>query len=391
MAEKRPIVRTDSLSTDRIDGSFDADYISCPICSNVLWKPIACQTCENTFCKKCIRLWLKDNPNKCPFQCRFQERKPPPILLKILSKIQLACRNKTNGCPSVCSYEALEKHEQQECGFRLIQCLVCSKEMLQNDSESHAADECSSKEVTCLKCGSVYQQRDGHVETQCLKAQITLLEEKLRDQENKPKKVMENYNKMVDLHNRSTSVSSNNCSTVCAATSPSAPPAEEKSMPTKSLRISTIDFSGIPRTTKPRCPIPNGYAGFIWENARYADRHIASIPCLAGFRMAFRDSQKYVAYNDYDAALTLYLPNPGNKFDLHSFEAISVRRPTMKLFIKAYRSELVIDVKDVMLVNELRLFEIDWEGIDRLVFSNDGIVRAGEPATFALSALNLVL
>lgn len=198
----------DSLSTDRISGSFDDDYISCPICCNVLWKPIACQTCENAFCKKCIRLWLKDNPHKCPFQCRFQERKPSPILLKILSKLQLACRHKMNGCSAVCLYEALEKHEQQECGYRLIQCPVCSKEMLQKDVESHAAEDCPSKEVTCLKCGSAYQQRDGHTEEECIHAQVKLLEEKLRDQEDKPKKVMRNYNKIMDLYNRMVDASS---------------------------------------------------------------------------------------------------------------------------------------------------------------------------------------
>lgn len=202
MAEKKTIVRTDSLSTDRINGSFDDDFISCPICTNVLWRPIACKNCENAFCMKCIRLWLKDNPNKCPFNCRFQERKPPPILLKILSKLRLNCRNKLNGCSSVCFYEALEKHEQQECVYRLIQCPGCLKEILQKDSESHATDECLSKEITCFKCGSVYRQLDGHIEEQCLKVQITLLNEKLRDQEDKPKKVMENYNKMIDLHNR---------------------------------------------------------------------------------------------------------------------------------------------------------------------------------------------
>ena len=215
MAEKKTLVRTDSLSTDRISGSFEDDYVSCPICCNVLWKPIACQTCENAFCTKCIRLWLKDNPNKCPFQCRFQERKPSPILLKILSKLQLVCRHKTNGCSAVCLYEALEKHEQQECGYRLMQCPTCSKEMLQKDLESHAEEECPSKEVTCLKCGSVYHQRDGHTEEQCLETQIKTLEAKLLGREDKPKKVVKNYNKMVDLHNRAAAWAATLCSDDC--------------------------------------------------------------------------------------------------------------------------------------------------------------------------------
>ena len=197
MAVKKTIVRTDSISIDRIDGKFDDDFISCPICSNVLWKPVACKTCENAFCMKCIRIWLKDNPNKCPFQCRFQERKPPPILLKILSKLQLTCRHATNGCAAVLSYEALEKHEQQECGYQLVQCPVCSKEMLQKELESHAAEECPSKEVTCFKCGSAYLQREGHREEQCLQAQIKTLEEKLRDRDEKPQKVVKNYERMI--------------------------------------------------------------------------------------------------------------------------------------------------------------------------------------------------
>ncbi|CAF4648765.1 unnamed protein product, partial [Rotaria sp. Silwood2] len=45
----------------------------CSICQNVLWKPVACVTCENAFCGGCIRTWVnkqsKSKQATCPFNC----------------------------------------------------------------------------------------------------------------------------------------------------------------------------------------------------------------------------------------------------------------------------------------------------------------------------------
>jgi hypothetical protein len=202
MASSKLIVRTDSLSTDRIHGEVDEDFILCPICSNILWKPIACKTCENAFCLKCIRLWLNEKPNTCPFNCRFQERKPPPILMKLLSKLKLSCRHQSNGCTLSIPYEALEKHELQECQYRLTRCPRCLEEMLQKDLDAHEEETCESSQLTCLKCDTTYKRAHGHTESQCVEKQMATIRERLDASDHKPKRVEENYNKMVELYNR---------------------------------------------------------------------------------------------------------------------------------------------------------------------------------------------
>jgi hypothetical protein len=202
MAVSKSIVRTDSLTTDRINGEFDDDLILCPICTNILWKPIACKTCENSFCLKCIRLWLNEKPNQCPFNCHFQERKPPGILLKLLSKLKFDCSNKSNGCTLSIPYEALEKHQLQECLFRFIQCPNCSKEILFKDLDIHQKELCSDIQSTCLKCSTIYKQKDGHTYLDCLKKQSQIIQEALDASNQDPTKIKQNFNKIVKLYNR---------------------------------------------------------------------------------------------------------------------------------------------------------------------------------------------
>jgi hypothetical protein len=202
MAVTKSIVRTDSLSTDRLNDEIDDDLILCPICTNILWKPITCKTCENSFCLKCMRLWLNQKPNKCPFNCTFEERKPPPILMKILSKLKLHCRHQSSGCLLLISYEDLEKHELQECQYRIIQCPGCLQEMLKKDFDIHEKEGCHLVQSTCLKCGIIYNQRHGHNELECLKKQILTVKEKLDATERKSKIMEENYHKMEEKYTR---------------------------------------------------------------------------------------------------------------------------------------------------------------------------------------------
>ena len=202
MASTKSIIRTDSLSTNRIDGQVDDEFILCPICANILWKPIACKTCENAFCLKCIRLWLNEKPNTCPFNCRFQERKPPAILMKLLSKLRLNCRHQVNGCPLSIPYEALEKHELQECQYRLTPCAGCSEEMLQKDLDAHQGEQCKSSQSTCLKCNTFYKRSQGHAESQCLEKQMVIIKLKLDAAEHKPTRVEDSNKKMVQRYNR---------------------------------------------------------------------------------------------------------------------------------------------------------------------------------------------
>ena len=120
--------------------------------------------------------------------------------------------------------------------------------------------------------------------------------------------------------------------------------------------------------------------------------HVESNFHLAGFRKAFHAAQEDVAYNGRGAPLMLSSANPGQRFGLHSFEAMSVYHGGLKMFITAYRSNVVVDTKYVMLSSdELKLFEMDWEEIDRVVFQPEPRPETLRPSTFALSSLNLVL
>jgi len=119
----------------------------CSICHNVLWKPVACATCENAFCAGCIRTWATKQHNcfrqgTCPFYCEFQEKRAPPILNSLLSKLQLYCAYAPNGCQEVLAYDALERHEQT-CPAEQTPCQICGKPVSHRDgNEKHEVHQC---------------------------------------------------------------------------------------------------------------------------------------------------------------------------------------------------------------------------------------------------------
>jgi hypothetical protein len=92
------------ISSDRVKGvsSINVNHLECSICHNVLWKPVACQSCETPFCSACIHQWLSDNPNQCPNQCEsYQERKCPPFIAKLLAELQISCFYESTDCQQV--------------------------------------------------------------------------------------------------------------------------------------------------------------------------------------------------------------------------------------------------------------------------------------------------
>jgi hypothetical protein len=92
------------LTSDRVRGPplANVDLLECYICHHLLWKPVACQTCETPSCSVCINRWLADNPSKCPNQCeRYTERKCPPFIAKLLAQLQISCSYQEKGCQEV--------------------------------------------------------------------------------------------------------------------------------------------------------------------------------------------------------------------------------------------------------------------------------------------------
>lgn len=107
MSEEKPLMTSvpeRDLSPDRICGQTgtSVDHLECCICHKILWQPVACQTCETSFCTTCVRQWLRKNPDRCPNQCEpYIERKCPPLTAKLLSQLQITCSYQANGCQQV--------------------------------------------------------------------------------------------------------------------------------------------------------------------------------------------------------------------------------------------------------------------------------------------------
>jgi hypothetical protein len=92
------------ISSDRVQdvSKISINHLECCICQDVLWKPVACQSCEAPFCSVCINQWLSKNPNKCPNRCvPYKERKCPPLVAKLLAELQVDCFYKSTGCEKV--------------------------------------------------------------------------------------------------------------------------------------------------------------------------------------------------------------------------------------------------------------------------------------------------
>jgi hypothetical protein len=97
-------IQQNGLSSTRIKGppSVNVDLLECSICHDVLWQPVACQSCEAPFCATCISRWLTDNPNNCPNRCEaYIQRKCSPFIAKLLAQLQINCFYQSKGCQQV--------------------------------------------------------------------------------------------------------------------------------------------------------------------------------------------------------------------------------------------------------------------------------------------------
>jgi hypothetical protein len=178
------------IAVERVINSNESstDLIMCSICHDILWKPSTCETCDNSFCTACIALWFETHPDICPNNCAYRQRQRLPLLLvQLLSKLKLTCKNQHTGCKEVLSYESLEQHELQR-DFHLEQCSGCLKPMLKKERNIHERS-CNQVELQCHVCQAKYKRVVGHNEVECLQnclvqlqLKIQLLEENDRHQ-----------------------------------------------------------------------------------------------------------------------------------------------------------------------------------------------------------------
>ncbi|CAF3786849.1 unnamed protein product [Rotaria sp. Silwood1] len=173
------------LSSERILSipKVDIDDLECSICRGLLWKPVACQSCETSFCSPCINQWLIDHPKHCPNRCEtYIERKCPPFIAKLLAQLNMKCFYQSHGCDQVTSYEEIDKHEI-ECGFQPRQCSGCKSEILEKNFDNHMGT-CPLIDLKCQTCKLIFKRADfnqKHTEIICLKEQIRLLQNESKE------------------------------------------------------------------------------------------------------------------------------------------------------------------------------------------------------------------
>jgi hypothetical protein len=198
----------------------NADLVHCPICGYILWKPVACNLCENSFCFQCIQSWLfgqqeqnfNENENdylrRCPFNCSpYQERKCPPLLFSILSKLTIECQNKSYGCQEILLYEQLEKHEEEFCRFKIVQCPGCKQHMFKEMfNHNEHLFKCLYIELECTKCQSIFKRKDQHNQFDCMEKRLYLSEENMFMIQERFSKTFDIQRKQIDILNQKINV-----------------------------------------------------------------------------------------------------------------------------------------------------------------------------------------
>ncbi|CAF1410319.1 unnamed protein product [Didymodactylos carnosus] len=144
------------------------DVALCSICHHLLWKPVTCNICKNSFCYQCIHQRVNDEQtNSCPFGCEYEEQQCSSVILASLSKLQIECSYKSYGCSAIVSYDILEDHEQN-CDYRQYQ-------KQHYDVQQHL-QECAEIVLKCQECSTLYQREDmkqqQHTKIQCLRQQM---------------------------------------------------------------------------------------------------------------------------------------------------------------------------------------------------------------------------
>ncbi len=212
--------------------------LQCGICGNLLWNPMMCNDCGNSFCEYCIKKNLTIGVNKsCPM-CRSKQFNPgkAKVLNKFFGRVKIRCNNKQckekpeyfnyikhlEECPfrlyhctnEGCKYEdTLDniKHHSSECPNRIIKCKFCSKEIKEYTFKTHEKTECTQN-VECGECHTSmtrgfywknhYSENDENIE--CLKArndwkgnEIKKLNEKIEEIKIAHQKEIEKYKNQI--------------------------------------------------------------------------------------------------------------------------------------------------------------------------------------------------
>ena len=105
-------INNDTIIKNDIYKNFK-EFISCPLCNNILIEPVMCMKCQKSFCKKCIN---EREDNKCPNKCEQVNFQKCLSKNEILTKLKFKCKY----CKSILSYDDALRHKNV-CNVELIE------------------------------------------------------------------------------------------------------------------------------------------------------------------------------------------------------------------------------------------------------------------------------
>lgn len=107
------------------------DIVTCHICSGIMINPRECNTCQNSFCRKCIDDWKSLN-DSCPYKCETNEFRDSSRPLKnLLEKLTFKCV----ACDKIdknTSYKAFLIHIKS-CEKIKVDCPTCNSSVLRSN------------------------------------------------------------------------------------------------------------------------------------------------------------------------------------------------------------------------------------------------------------------
>ncbi|CAF3763715.1 unnamed protein product [Adineta steineri] len=333
------------LSRDRVSNSSDFNFtdLECALCHEVLWKPVACQLCETPFCHPCIHQQLKTDL-KCPNGCNFYiERKCPPFISKVLSRLQISCFYKPNGCQQVLNYDALEKHEF-ECQYQLVPCSGCELNIMKTDLTAHQLT-CKAIKVICKDCRLVYKRGEfskKHPQNICLREQIRQLREESVENKSTIQMLTNQIHDLLSWKNR---ISQENI----------------------------ITFDDLPSMTEETIWIPPIYKGLKWSKMVYMTREYAAATYPTSGYMAalISGSNHHIAFFNEEASISRDGPN--KIFSLISLTACAAWNDNLHLTIIGYKDLVKVKTYTSKLTfGKPQIVLLQWQNIDKIVFQPTG-------------------
>lgn len=109
MKEIRDYINEKNVINDEIYNEFKYS-VTCQICSNIIYEPMICMSCQKVYCKLCISQWALNN-RKCPYRCINTNYQIGKDMNQLLSKLKFKCKY----CNKILEYNIINNHYLSSC------------------------------------------------------------------------------------------------------------------------------------------------------------------------------------------------------------------------------------------------------------------------------------